>query len=195
MGFGQGWGAAVRRVRGGARSSARAEQAGDGARASVAAVGFRVRAQEARGGLKGEAGDLGGRARGRPARIAAGRCAAGDTGKKKGRRRRGADRWGQVVRGRERESAGWERRWACASWAERGGRKREAGRGKRKERPGCCWASWAGLGFFLFFWFPFPFLFQTNSNLFELKSTLNSNSYALNQIKFMHQHECAIMLN
>jgi hypothetical protein len=36
-----------------------AEQGRDGgARASVAAVGFRVRAQGARGGLKGEAGDL-----------------------------------------------------------------------------------------------------------------------------------------
>jgi hypothetical protein len=31
---------------------------GRGARASVVAVGFRVRAQGARGGLKGEAGDL-----------------------------------------------------------------------------------------------------------------------------------------
>jgi hypothetical protein len=34
------------------------EQAGGSARASLAAIGFRVRAQGARGGLKGEAEDL-----------------------------------------------------------------------------------------------------------------------------------------
>jgi hypothetical protein len=40
----------------------------------------------------------------------------------------------------------------------------------------------------LLFYF-LPFLFQTNSILFEF------NSYALNQIKLMHQHECTNMLN
>jgi hypothetical protein len=38
------------------------------------------------------------------------------------------------------------------------------------------------------FLFP-PFSFSNNSILFEF------NSYALNQIKFMHQHECTNMLN
>ena len=49
-----------------------------------------------------------------------------------------------------------------------------------------CWVGWAGLSFC----FGFPFLFQTTLKLFEFKSTLNSNSYALNQRKLMHQHEC-----
>jgi hypothetical protein len=57
-------------------------------------------------------------------------------------------------------------------WAARVGEKKEA-------------AGWAAglIWGFLFFWFLFSFLFQTNSNLFELQSNLNSNSYALNQIK------------
>jgi hypothetical protein len=41
----------------------------------------------------------------------------------------------------------------------------------------------------------FPFLYQPNSILFEFGSNLNSNPYALNQIKLMHQHECTNMLN
>jgi hypothetical protein len=93
------------------------------------------------------------------------------------------------------------------------------GWGKEKERPagkeGLGWVfPWAGLwregaagaawkwvgpaglrvgfGFLLF---SFPFLFQTHSNyLFEFKSNLNSNSYALKQLRNMHQHECTHIL-
>jgi hypothetical protein len=60
------------------------------------------------------------------------------------------------------------------------GEKWAAQVGEKKEAAG--WAARLIWGF-LFFWFLFSFLFQTNSNLFEFKSNLNSNSYALNQIK------------
>ena len=54
-------------------------------------------------------------------------------------------------------------------------------------------ASWADrvrvLGWvFLLLSFSFFFSFQTPLKLFEFKSNLNSNSYALKQT--MHQHEC-----
>jgi hypothetical protein len=94
----------------------------------------------------------------------------------------GADRWGRAVRGRERESPGAARpsagresgprrrkgEWATGKETGPWG-KREMGRARLKAR-------------FAFSYF-FPFLFLTNSNLFELKSNLNSNSYALTQIK------------
>jgi hypothetical protein len=117
----------------------------------------------------------------------------------------GADRWAPRVRGRGRgavcwavgsaEEAGQQGKGEAAVRAGPSGGGLGRCEGKEGGRGLGFWASWAGLGFFLFFWFPFPFLFQTNSNLFEFKSTLNSNSYALNQIKIMHQHECATMLN
>jgi len=62
-------------------------------------------------------------------------------------------------------------------------------------------ASWAteGVGWvwvFILGWVLFYFFllsisyFKHHSNLFEFKSNLNSNSYALKQLKLMHQHEC-----
>jgi hypothetical protein len=78
--------------------------------------------------------------------------------------------WGGERKGEKRATRGG---------GEEVGRAREIG---LRERLGC----WAGLlSYFLSFSF-----FQTNSNLFEFKSNLNSNSYALTQIKLMHQHEC-----
>ena len=85
---------------------------------------------------------------------------------------------------RARRGSGTGRAWgggAMARWAERGpvgpsgdlGRARE-GEGERAG-PGC----W-GLG-----WVPFLILplFLNNSNLFEFKRNLNSNSYANQQLK------------
>jgi hypothetical protein len=47
-----------------------------------------------------------------------------------------------------------------------------------------------------FFPNPFLFLFLVFQTQIYLNSTnLNSNPYALNKIKFMHQHECMNMLN
>ena len=48
---------------------------------------------------------------------------------------------------------------------------------------------WVGFGFFFSYFFPL-FYFKHHSHLFEFKSNLNSNSYALKQVKLMHQHEC-----
>ena len=67
------------------------------------------------------------------------------------------------------------------------------GAGTREEgglgRPG----AWVGLGchlgFPISYFFPL-FYFKHHSNLFEFKSNLNSNSYALKHVKLMHQHEC-----
>jgi hypothetical protein len=42
--------------------------------------------------------------------------------------------------------------------------------------------------FYFFSWF-------STSNLVEFKLWFEFNSYALNQIKLMHQHECTNMLN
>ena len=92
-------------------------------------------------------------------------------------------------------------RGGCWRWAEHG---RELGQPKGKGGEGDAagplgwrrgkgrWTmgrlgSHLGLGF--------PFLFQTTLKLFEFKSTLNSNSYALNPINLMHQHEYTNMLN
>ena len=48
---------------------------------------------------------------------------------------------------------------------------------------------WVGFGFLFSYFFPL-FYFKHHSHLFEFKSNLNSNSYALKQLKLMHQHEC-----
>jgi hypothetical protein len=65
--------------------------------------------------------------------------------------------------------------------------------GEKRSRPG--WAAWAVFlspGFLILFYF---FSWFSTSNLFEFKSKFEFNSYALNQIKLMHQHECTNMLN
>jgi hypothetical protein len=75
-------------------------------------------------------------------------------------------------------------------------RERENGPARGKERPKGEERSrlgWSAAR--VAFLFPSLFLFQTNSNLFEFKSNLNSNSYALTPIKLMHRHECTNMLN
>jgi hypothetical protein len=70
------------------------------------------------------------------------------------------------------------------SWAERGSERGEQAVGGKKEK------SWVGL----LLYFPFLFLFQSSSIYLNSKSNLDSNSYALTQIKLMHQHECTNML-
>ena len=52
-----------------------------------------------------------------------------------------------------------------------------------------------GLGSDFFSLFYLLFFFKLHSNYFEFKRNLNSNSYALNQIKSMHQHVCTNMSN
>ena len=82
-------------------------------------------------------------------------------------------------------------RWAVR---EEGGPSGERSRGTRPAGFGVLgWISVSGfwfLGFVFLFLFYFLFFFKlTHTNY------LNSNSYALTQIKIMHQHECTIMLN
>jgi hypothetical protein len=122
--------------------------------------------------FKAESRGSRGRARGQPARIAGGRCMAGGAGRKKGRRRLGADRWGRGVRGREGESAGWADGEAGLM-----GRRGEGvgpggpsvGRGKRKRkrlRVGLL----SQLGRFGFFLFPgFSNSFSVSFLVFKLK--------------------------
>jgi hypothetical protein len=121
--------------------------------------------------------------------------------------RRGAGRWGQPVRGRERErerggALGWGTggepgRRGC--WAARRGEGRgEMGRGRRRAGPrGRKEAGRAGLAglsslfLLLSFFFSILKLFKQNylnSNKFELKP------YKLNTRKTMLQHECTNML-
>ena len=65
-------------------------------------------------------------------------------------------------------------------------------------RKGCWTAGWVGLdGFWVWaeFWFWVSgflsyLLFQTKLKLFEFKHKFEFKSYALNQNKTMHQHEC-----
>jgi hypothetical protein len=146
------------------------------------------------GPARGLAGDLGG---------------LGTSGKKERKGERGADRWCRLVREKEgeRARAGW-RRGAGLSAEEEVGRAEQAacGRGKengprgkgsrpereKRNRPG--WAAWAVFlfpGFLILFYF---FSWFSTSNLFEFKSKFEFNSYALKQIKLMHQHECTNML-
>ena len=75
--------------------------------------------------------------------------------------------------------------------AERTGPSAELGCGERgKEGVGRLWLGfWAGLVSPFLVFLPL-FFSKQHSNLFEFKSNLNSNSYALKQIKLMHQHEC-----
>jgi len=99
-----------------------------------------------------------------------------------------------VTRGRK------ERRRGGLSWAgvEEKKKERNGPRGREKEGRAEPLLGWVGLvsSFPISFFSLFSFLFQTNSNyLFRFKSNLNSNSYALNQKEFMHQHECTNMLN
>jgi hypothetical protein len=69
--------------------------------------------------LKGKAGDLGGARSGKAGEDHGERCAASGARRKKAQKKGGAAERGQVVRERDRESAG--RRRVCADWAERGG--------------------------------------------------------------------------
>jgi hypothetical protein len=105
-------------------------------------------------------------------------------------------RWGRGVSGREREGERAEEAAVRAgpSWAARGEEERWAAgkearlRGREGKQAGL--GSELGLpSYFL------PFSFSTIPNLFEFKSKLDSNSYALTLIKYMHQHGCTNMLN
>jgi len=83
----------------------------------------------------------------------------------------------------------WSRPGRRGKRAARGRRERETGPSGGKEKVGpVCWVG-LGLGFPISYFFPL-FYFKHHSNLFEFKSNLNSNSYALKQLKLMHQHEC-----
>jgi hypothetical protein len=109
-------------------------------------------------------------------------------GGRKERRREGVDRWGRAASEREREG---ERE--RAELAAEGGGVSELGQaweGEKWAARGKRWA--AGWTAFLP---PFLFLFQSNSIYLNSKSNLDSNSYALTQIKLMQQHECTNMLN
>jgi len=54
---------------------------------------------------------------------------------------------------------------------------------------------WAVLGWFSYFLsLSYFFSFQTSLKLIEFKLRFEFKPYALNQIKFMHQHECTNML-
>jgi hypothetical protein len=167
-------------------------------------VGFRVRAQGGAGRFKGEARDLGVRARAESRRDRRGRCCAAHRSGEEEREEEGHCRAGPSGQ-REREragqaglSAGRRRRWAER---ERIGPARGKKGGPRGQRRGCglgCWASWGLVFGFLFSGFSnsFSISFSGFQTQIYLNSTnLNSNPYALNQIKFMHQDECTNMLN
>jgi hypothetical protein len=67
------------------------------------------------------------------------------------------------------------RELGCTSWAERRKENGSGPRGKGAGPRGRRGAGQAGLEARVAFLFPFPFLFQTNSNLFDFKSNLNSS--------------------
>ena len=48
---------------------------------------------------------------------------------------------------------------------------------------------------FLFLWFSLLFSFPNTLKLFEFKHKFEFKSYALNQNKTMHQHECTNIFN
>ena len=110
--------------------------------------------------------------------------------------------FGTLGRGPERGvrgDAGWggKEAWAASGWAERKGTGQTgliAGLPGLIAGPngsvGTGWAREEGLGWVLVSSSSFLFYFEHHSNLFEFKSNLNSNSYALKQLKLMHQHEC-----
>jgi hypothetical protein len=108
-------------------------------------------------------------------------------GKKKGKEKGGADRWGRAVS--EKEAGRGRERGEQAVVGKKEKSRATCGRGKGGPRGGL--GHWVGL----LLYFPFLFLFQSNSIYLNSKSNLNSNSYALTQRKLMHQHKCTNMLN
>jgi hypothetical protein len=110
-----------------------------------------------------------------------------ERGRRAGGEERGADR--RTPRAREREAGRGLRK------ARGGAGLRELGRreGKKRSRP--AWAAWA---VFLFPGFSNPFLFLFlvfNFKPIWIQIKFEFNSYALNEIKLMHQHECTNMSN
>ena len=72
----------------------------------------------------------------------------------------------------------------------RAGPQGKTARWKKKKK-----TLWAGLGWFSYFLsLSYFFSFQTSLKLIEFKLRFEFKPYALNQIKFMHQHECTNML-
>ena len=87
--------------------------------------------------------------------------------------------------------------WAARGKGEVGAGLRASVLGRGREGKGAGWAE-AGFGLvsgFLFFGFSYFLSFQTSLKLIEFKLRFEFKPYALNQIKFMHQHECTNTLN